>query len=135
MERYVEFVEKRISLDLFESKELIEEMIVLSGGSPRQLLQIINQTRVYSGFDKTILEKTTFDKAMRILSNEMSLYLRKEQLELLNELKKDEEQIPFDDEIMQALLEDLIIMEYNDGSNRQANPLVAMSKIYKQYVK
>jgi hypothetical protein len=35
---------------------------------------------------------------------------------------------------MQDLLENNIIMEYNDGTLKRVNPLITISKVYKNYV-
>jgi len=136
IDRFLQFVYNRIDAELFESEELVKKMILLSGGSPRQLLSIIRRTKAFNGYNEK-MEHAAFEKAARNLSNTMSRFLTKPQLLKLKELNENNkigEETSFD-KVMQELLEDERVMEYNDCTFKRVNPLVEMSKIYKQYVK
>ena len=134
--RFKEFIYNRIDKKLFESEELVEKVIELSGGSPRELLRILETTAFYADFDKGILDSQAFLKAINRLSNQASGYLTEKHLRKLKELKQKNEEgveIPYDD-VLQDLLENIIVMEYNDGNYKRVNPLIEFSKIYNEYV-
>ncbi|MEM6264090.1 MAG: hypothetical protein AAGI38_16365 [Bacteroidota bacterium] len=136
MERFREFVHKRIALELFDSTETLDKAIEFGGGSPRELLRVLEYTYLYSKPDATHLTAEALDKALKKLSAEYSRYLTREDLDLLKQLKENNEQgfqTPFDLH-WQGLLEKLIVLEYNDGTYKRAHPLVEASQLYKQHV-
>ncbi len=134
--KFNDFILKRIDKSLFESDDIIQQSILLSGGSPRELLRILETTAFYADTEKGLLDQESLDKATKRLASQASNHLTKEQLAKLKELKElneKGEEIPFDD-VLQELLEKIIVMEYNDGNYKRVNPLVEMSRIYKQHV-
>ncbi|OFX23815.1 MAG: hypothetical protein A2033_14180 [Bacteroidetes bacterium GWA2_31_9] len=130
----IEFISKRIDLSLFESEELISDIIKMSGGSPRELLRIIEQM-VFETDDDNIekLTRKSFEDAVITLANLFSSGLIKEELELLKEIKKTKGSIAFS-ETLGNLLSKVIVMEYNDGTYKRINPIIEHSAIYKAYV-
>lgn len=136
IEKFEEFVYKRISSELFDSTETVREAIKFGGGSPRELLRLLEYANIYADDDKGLIDKPAMDKAVHKLANETAQYLTKEELNKLKELKENNEQgrqTAFDT-IIQGLLEKLIVMEYNNGTYKRVNPLVEVSEIYQQYV-
>ena len=136
VEKFEEFVYKRIATELFDSPQTVKEAIRFGGGSPRELLRLLEYANIYADDEKGIIDQAAMNKAIRKLSNETAQYLTKEELNKLKELKENNEQVrqtPFDDTML-GLLEKLIVMEYNDGTYKRVNPLVEASDIYQQYI-
>jgi len=136
IDRFRDFVFKRIDSTLFENDEVVIKAIKMSGGSPRELLRILQYANIYADEDLGKIAMTDLDKAIKKLAIESSQYLSKEDLDKLKELKIANEKnlfIPYDDRL-QALLEKLIVLEYNDGSYKRVNPIVELSPLYQQFV-
>ena len=136
VEKFEEFVYKRIAAELFDWPETVKEAIRFGGGSPRELLRLLEYANIYADDEEGIIDQVAMEKAIRKLANETAQYLNKEELNKLKELKENNEQgkqTAFDDTIL-GLLEKLIVMEYNDGTYKRVNPLVEASDIYQQYV-
>lgn len=136
IERFEEFICRRIDQSLFDSPETIRKAILYGGGSPRELLRVLEYTYLYSDDDAEKLTQKSLEKAVKKLSAEYSRYLSQGDLEKLKILKENNEQgrsTPFD-ESWQDLLEKLIVMEYNDGTYKRVHPLVEISQLYQQYV-
>lgn len=136
IERFEEFVYRRIDKDLFDSPETVRKAILFGGGSPRELLRVLEYTYLYSDIDAGKLTLAALEKGIRKLSAEYARYLTEKDLELLKQLKENNEKglfTPFD-ENWQDLLEKLIVMEYNDGTYKRVHPLVEASQLYQQYV-
>jgi len=134
--KFKEFIGKRVDKTLFESDGIIEEIIQLSGGSPRELLRILETTAFYADETKGKIDVEALNKAKYRLASQTSQHLTEEQLNKLKELKENNEKglsTPYDD-VIQELLEQIIVMEYNDGNNKRVNPLVKISKIYGERV-
>jgi len=137
VERFEEFVCKRVSEALFDSKSTIHLAIEYSGGSPRQLLRVIEQAswQVESGQEK--ITETDMRKAISRLGNSMARFLEPADFELLKALRKAldaGEPIGFNNTI-QNLLEKEILFEYNDGTYKRVNPLLEVSKLYQHHMK
>lgn len=136
IDKFEEFVYRRISAELFDSPETVRKAIQFGGGSPRELLRLLDYANIYADDEKGIIDLVAMDKAIRKLANETAQYLTEEELDKLKELKEKNEQegqMAFDP-IMMGLLEKLIVMEYNDGTYKRVNPLVEVSELYQQYV-
>ena len=134
--RFMGFVHQRIDAKLFAEEEIVKEMILLSGGSPRQLLNILAQASYQVESLNGKIDQTAFLEAKRRLVNEAALYLTREKIECLKELKEANDrnqQIEFGP-VLELLLEDLVVMEYNDNTFKRVNPLVEASDIYQQQV-
>lgn len=136
IQRFREFVFKRIEPTLFDNDDVVTKAINMSGGSPRELLRILQTSNFYADEDYGKITMGDLDKAIKKLAVESSQYLSKEDLDKLKELRMANEKnlfIPFDDRL-QALLEKLIVLEYNDGSYKRVNPIVELSPLYQQFV-
>lgn len=136
IERFREFVDKRIAANLFESEAVVEKAILHGGGSPRELLRILENASFQADETKGKIDMPALDKALTRLGNQAAQYLTDEKLSKLKEISennKNNRDTPFDD-IIQEMLEDIIVMEYNDGSYKRVNPVVELSNLYRQYV-
>lgn len=134
--RFTEFVYKRIDEKLFDSKETVKKAILLSGGSPRELLRILEFAAMFADDDLGFIDSKSMDKAIKKLAAQTSQYLHETDFETLKKLKINNEkglQTSFN-ESFQDLMEKIIVMEYNDGTYKRVNPIVAESELYKQYV-
>ena len=130
------FTYKRIDASLFDSKDTVDMAIRYSGGSPRQLLRILEQAAWSTSVEQGIITHTNMLRAIEKLGNSIARYLGMSDFELLKNLKHTLDAgnpIGFDDTI-QGLLEKEIIFEYNDGTYKRVNPLVETSKLYKYHV-
>jgi signal recognition particle GTPase len=136
VDRFRDFVYKRIDRTLFENDDVVTKAILMSGGSPRELLRILQYANIFADEDFGKITMADLDKAIKKLAVESSQYLSKEDLNKLKELRIANEKnlfIPYDDRL-QALLEKLIVLEYNDGSYKRVNPIVELSPLYQQFV-
>lgn len=128
------FVYKRIDEVLFDSQETVDRAIAMSGGSPRELLRILLYAAWFE--ENTSISMNSMEKAIEKLANEYSQYVTPEDIHRLKQLKANNVagiQTPFDDG-WQRLHEYLYVFEYNDGTNKQVNPLLAASKLYQHHV-
>lgn len=136
VKRFMQFVIKRIDKNLFDHDDTIKKAILYSGGSPRELLRILQHAYMHADDDATLLDLNTITKAIGKLAAQTAHYISIKDLELLKHLKEDNnagKTIPYDEDC-QMLLEKLIIMEYNDGNYKRVNPIVEESQLYKEYV-
>ncbi len=129
---FEQFVFKRIDESLFDSIETVRLAIQYSGGSPRQLLRIIEQAAWLRCDEQTRLSKNNVESAIEKIGNNYSQYLEPEEWNVLRKIKADLDKgkpIGFDS-VMQGLLEKEIVFEYNDGTFKRVNPLLEKSKLY-----
>jgi hypothetical protein len=135
-ERFEEFVYKRIDAALFETNTIVNEAIYFSGGSPRELLRILELAAFYADEEKGKIDKKALDKALQRLADQTAQYLTEPMFTKLKEIKSNNLQnldTPFDKEI-QEMLEKILVMEYNSGSYKRVNPILELSNLYKQRV-
>ena len=135
MKRFESFIYKRIDEKLFDNNNTVRAAIIYGGGSPRELLRVLEYAYLYAEEDG-LIDKTALEKGAKKLAAEASQYISIEDLEKLKILKENNDKglpTPFDAG-WQDLLEKLIIMEYNDGTYKRVNPLVEKSQLYQQYV-
>ena len=136
VEKFEEFVYKRVSKDLFDTPETVRKAIKFGGGSPRQVLRLVGSARNYVDVKQQVIDEESMNKAIDKLANQHAQFIRQEGIDKLRELKINNEQgrqTVFDD-VMLSLLENLTVMEYNDGTYQRVNPLVEVSLLYQQYV-
>jgi hypothetical protein len=134
--RFEEFVYRRISKELFESPETVHTAIQYSGGSPRQLLRIIEMASWQTDTEVGKITQSDMQRAVQKLGNSTARYLEPTDFEVLKRIKNDLEvgnPIGFDG-LIQGLLEKEIIFEYNDGTYKRVNPLLEISKLYRHHV-
>lgn len=133
-ERFREFISKRIDTDLFSSQQVIDEAIEFSGGSPRELLRIIERAAWYaSGSEKVTL--IFMKKSISKLANEVAQYIPEPYWDKIYEVARNNRSnklTRYDDKV-EYLLEKLALMEYNDGNYKRVNPLVVASDMYQSY--
>jgi hypothetical protein len=133
---FEQFIFKRIDPTLFDNKETVAMAIAYSGGSPRQLLRILEQAAWATSIEEGIISKGNMERAIEKLGNSVARFLSTADFELLKTLKNsldDGQPIGYDEKI-QGMLEKEIIFEYNDGTYKRVNPLVEISKLYKHHV-
>lgn len=136
LEKLMEFVFNRIDSRLIDDPSTIELAINHSGGSPRQLLRIIEHANWRADDSQGKITRRNIEDAIDELGNNLARYLEPEDFELLKVLKKDlaaGTPIGFSSKI-QGLLEKEVIFEYNDGSYKCVNPLLERSKLYMHHV-
>jgi hypothetical protein len=134
--RFRDFVYKRIDADLFDSPETVRKAILYGGGSPRELLRVLEYANMYADEDDNKIFLKDLNKGINKLAAETAQYVSSKDLEKLKILKEANEKnkyIAFDED-WQDLLEKLIVLEYNDGTYKRVNPVVEASPLYKQYV-
>lgn len=134
--RFEEFVYRRIDSTLFDNPETVRKAILYGGGSPRELLRILEYANMYADEDENIIFMKDLDKGIQKLAAQTSQYISNQDLALLKTLKEANEKgeyIAFDEK-WQDLLEKLIILEYNDGTYKRVNPIIEVSPLYKQHV-
>lgn len=135
VERFKEFVCKRIDASLFENEALIEKAIKFSGGSPLQLLRILENANWSLAEGQTKIDSAALDRSIAKLANQIGRFVEENEIALLKQLEKDladGKSIGFRKEL-QPLLEKNYVFEYNDGSYKAINPLVKASNYYQQY--
>ncbi len=136
IDRFFEFITRRIDEKLFDSKDTIKKAILMGGGSPRELLRVLEYANLYSDEEKGIITMGALDKGLKKLAAQTAQYITPADFEILKQLKNDNDaDLPTaTDETWQDLLEKLIIFEYNDGTYKRVNPVVELSELYKRYV-
>lgn len=136
VELFEEFIDKRIDRKLFGNQATIDLAISYSGGSPRQLLRILEQATWSIPSEETTISLASMKKAIEKLGNGIARYLEPGDFKILKKLREDLSKgnpIGFNKEI-QNLLEKEIIFEYNDGTYKRVNPLLEVSKLYQHHV-
>jgi len=136
IERFKEFVYRRIDPSLFDDESTVEKAIQYGGGSPRELLRLLEYTNIYADETKGMITIEDLDKAIQKLASETSMYITPEEFDKLKIIESNNtlnRPTPFD-EVIQGLTEKLIVFEYNDGTYKRVNPLVEASDSYHHYV-
>lgn len=135
LDRLVEFVYKRLSPNLFADNEqdaLVKEVVRYSGGNPRELLRILSYAALNADEQLGKIDRKALGKGLKKLANETAAFLTGPQLDKLRELYQNP-QTPYDS-IMDKLIEDVVVYEYNDGTDRRVNPILKLTDIYQQRV-
>jgi hypothetical protein len=136
-DRFVEFTYKRIDKSLFENEKIVRKAIQYGGGSPRELLRILELTAFYADEEKGIIEINALDKALARLANQSAANLTEEminKLQFIIDANKKYIPIPFDT-VLEEMLEKNLVMEYNAGNYKRPNPILEFSDIYKYRIK
>jgi hypothetical protein len=136
-QQFREFVYKRISPVLFDSEDTVNYAINYGGGSPRELLRILQYAAYYHNPQTQRIERESVDRAIKRLASEYTRHINEESIKKLIEVQyKSEKGIPVTNEdIIYDLLEDVLLMEYNDGHYKRVNPIVMASEMYQYYDK
>lgn len=136
IKKFEEFVHKRIHKNLFSSDEIVRKAILHCGGSPRELLRILEYTNYFTDNDSTQISLESLNQALKKLSSQSVSYLTEDDFTKLKQIKDYNlvnKPVPFDANL-QKLLEELIVFEYNDGSYKRVNPIIEISDAYQAYV-
>lgn len=134
--RLEEFIIKRINPELFEDMKILEDVISYSGGSPRELLRILQYCLLFSNDTIKIIDRNALNQAIDKLSKEESHFLTDRDFSILKRIQESNQKnipLPYI-EGLQNLLEHLIVFEYNDGTFKDVNPVIKESEVYKYYV-
>lgn len=136
-ERFVEFVYKRIDASLFENEAVVRKAIQYGGGSPRELLRILELTAFYADEEKGVLDMKALDKALQRLANQAAQHITEEMMEKLKEIiqANDHGKPVFFDGVLEELLEKNLVMEYNTGNHKRPNPVLELSELYQHKIK
>lgn len=132
--KFREFIYKRVDESLFEEEDVVDDIITYSGGSPRELLSILEQSAIQTeGFKIT---KISLQRAVKKLSSQYQVYVSKKDLEVLKEIHQNNlDGIATEHSVeVQDLLERHLIFEYNNGTYKRVNPLLECSESYKRYI-
>ena len=136
IEKFREFVYRRIDKSLFENEALVDEAICYGGGSPRELLKILKTANVVADRAQGVITRTALDKALHRLANQTAQFLSPVQWATIKSVVQNNRErrgTPFDD-TLQDLLERLILMEYNDGNYKRPNPILELSDAYRENI-
>lgn len=133
IERFQTFIYKRITPQLFESESVVREFILFSGGSPRELLRLLDNAYLQMEPDEVLITSRALHAAVHFLSSDAKS-LSPRELDILKEIKKYKGVNVPNLEGMQRLLEQVYIMEYNDGNYKRVNPIIESSAIYRHHV-
>lgn len=135
VQRYKDFVFKRIDPLLFENESVVEAAIHYSGGSPLQLLRIIETANWSRSEGANCLNMDALKKAVARLANQMGRNLEEEEIRALHQLKRDTtDNKPIGNKSeYRPLLEKGYAFEYNDGSYKGVNPLLEASTYFQQF--
>jgi hypothetical protein len=134
--KFSEFILKRIDRILFENELIIDKIIKYSGGSPRQLLMICNMIYAYSNDGDTLIRESVVDKILKRLAEDKAALITKEMFEKFKEINAcnaDSTNTVYDD-VLQKLLEEDYVFEYNSGTYKRVNPILELSDHYKAHV-
>jgi len=134
MEKFREFVAKRIDAALFDTPETIDQAILYSGGSPRELLRILEYANLHATDEQ--ITREALEKGLKKMAAQTAQYITVEDFLKLKMLSEDNKQglETAVDASWQALIEQNIVFEYNDGTYKRVNPVVELSGLYKRYV-
>lgn len=134
--RFREFVYKRIDKKLFVNEDIVNKAINYSGGSPRELLRILEMTAFFVDDDVTTIDEKALDKALDRLAKQTAQYITKEMFVKMKEIVENNKHLRETeyDSTMQSLLEKTYVMEYNSGSYKRINPILELSNLYQQNV-
>jgi len=131
-----ELLFRRVDKTLFDSQTTIREAIFYSGGSPRELLRIIENATFFIDPKKGIIDNSALKLSIKKLAAVASRFITELDIQMLKKLKElNKNEIPVINlDEMQELLEKMIVFEYEDGTHKRVNPLVEISNIYKYHV-
>ncbi|MEM7659207.1 MAG: hypothetical protein AAF399_24010, partial [Bacteroidota bacterium] len=136
MLRFQEFIRRRIDTYLFESEEVMQIAIRHSGGSPRQLLSIIEKANWQADPQIGKITLQNMQEAIQREGNALARYVEPHEFDVLKKVKAELEvnaPIGFNADI-QSLLDRGLLMEYNDGTYKRVNPLLEVSQLYQYHV-
>lgn len=123
-----ELLLRRAAPELFQNNEVINHLIALSGGHPRELLHLL---RLCCEHADDVIGPTELEQAANQLAADFRRSLTKEDYELLVQIDAESSHQGTSEQT-QKLLSQLALMEYNDGSWRRSHPAVRLLEGYQQ---
>lgn len=125
IQKFQEFIYKRVDESLFESEECVKEIIKYGIGSPRETLRMVKDSFMNSTSEKIMLEDVK--KTSKNISSEIVEYLTPEEIDVLNNLEEND-YIPYSSTVS-VLLEKKAILDYGDNK-RVINPMILENEVY-----
>lgn len=119
-ERFKEFIYKRIEKNLFDSEQTVEKIIYYGAGSPRETLKIISNAYIQA--EREIIDLKSVQDAQKSISEELMKYLDEKEISLLKQIYI-KTKIPFSDELAKLLIKK-VLLDYEDGLEREINPIL-----------
>jgi hypothetical protein len=119
---------RRADRSLFAGPAEIQRLVDACGGHPRELLRLLKLCCEFAEGD--LIDAGTVDAAIRQLAAEYRAFLDREDYVLLQKLDADGVHAG-NDERTRRLLQNLALLEYNDGSWRRTHPVVRTLEGYR----
>ena len=110
----------RADRSLFDQDTDIAALVACSGGHPRELLRLL---KLCCEFADTLIDAKVVQRAIDQLAADYRYFLKPADYTLLAAIDADPAQAGNDD-VAQALLHRLALMQYNDGQWRRSHPVV-----------
>lgn len=134
--RFSEFTYKRIDRKLFESEEVVQKAIRYSGGSPRELLRILELAAFFADEEKGFIEMKALDKALYRLANQTAAQITEPMLTKLQLIvnANQHNKLISPDKVLDELLEQNLVMEYNIDNYKRPNAILELSDLYQARV-
>lgn len=138
--KYKEIVYNRINKDLFENDALVETFVEYSGGSIRQLFEIIYECWIWvEDKENGQITEKSWEKARKKLeglymSSSMRNRIWDKFLELERYAKDKKNKVLEKDEIFSDMIKSRLIFDYNEGTTYEANPLIRNTEKYKNLI-
>ena len=117
----------RADRSLFDQDTDIAALVACSGGHPRELLRLL---KLCCEFADTLIDAKVVQRAIDQLAADYRYFLKPADYTLLAAIDADPAQAGNDD-VAQALLHRLALMQYNDGQWRHSHPVVRGLEGYK----
>ncbi|MEA3353766.1 MAG: AAA family ATPase, partial [Campylobacterota bacterium] len=126
MNKFKEFIFKRVDESLFKDEQTIEDIIKYGAGSPRETLKVIEEAYIMA--EEEYIDQDSVLKAKEKISNEIVNYLKADELEVLKEL---ENKTMVYSDTLATLYMKKIIVEYGDGV-KKISPIVSSNKTFRK---
>ena len=111
---------KRADFSLFENEETLDKVITFSGGSPREILKILE--RGFSLTETESFDAITIDRAVNALATDYRRFLHPEDYHIIHSIDHDLD-VDWNQDRENLLLYNLAILEYNSYW-RRSHPVV-----------
>lgn len=134
----IELVEKRIAkagmtpADVFDDRALLDEIVRVSGGQPRELMMLMREAIIGDGIP---IKRPAIERAAREGTRAYARQLREEHWSMLQQVAKtgDLKRSKQNDELIRDLLESRAVLQYvNEVEWYDVNPLIELPKAAKR---
>jgi len=123
----VEAVNRRVDRNLFESEDVIQQLVLLSGGCPRDLLRLLHRA-LLNATDTVTMQHA--ERAIAVVRDEYARPLKKNQFEILADVHLKKSIDP--DEVGKMMLFRRQVLEYNGERWVDAHPLLRETRDFKE---